>query len=75
MYEKLKKLRVEMNVPVSELCELLNLKKIADYYKKESGKIRFSLEEGKKIADRLGKSIEEVFFDDELSEMEQEEVS
>ena len=70
MYENLRKMRVELNVPVLELSQLLDLKTIAAYYKKENGTVKFSLVEAKKIADRMDKSIEEVFFKDELAEMQ-----
>ena len=37
------------------------------YYKKETGSVPFTLEEGKIIADIFNMPIEEIFFENELS--------
>ncbi len=70
MYEKLKSIRIQRNIPVPELCAVIGLKTESAYYKKETGSIRCSLIEAKKIADYIGISIEDLFFANELSEMD-----
>lgn len=70
MYENLRKIRQELNISVEELCDLLGLETKAAYYKKETGLIKFSLQEAKLISDRLKLPIEHIFFANELSEME-----
>ena len=67
MFEKLRRLRVERNVSVKTLSDILGLETEAAYYKKETGAIKISLVEGKKIADFFGLPIEENFFPNELS--------
>lgn len=73
MYLKLRKIRIDRDIPVSKLCEVIKLKTESAYYKKESGAIKFSLIEAKDIADFLGLSIEDIFFDFELSEMDEKQ--
>ncbi|MDR3090639.1 MAG: helix-turn-helix domain-containing protein [Clostridiales bacterium] len=63
-----KSIRRERNVNVSEMANLLNLKTIQSYYKKESGKRKFSLDEAKKIADFFGMDIEDIFFQEASDE-------
>ena len=67
MYVGLRRLRKNKQVPVPVLAKLLGLKTEASYYKKESGLIKFSVEEAKKVADLFEMSIEEIFFKDSLS--------
>nr|WP_207716408.1 XRE family transcriptional regulator [Clostridium beijerinckii] len=43
--------------------DLLGLKTKAAYYKKESGSVKFTLHEAKKISDFFKLSIEQIFFD------------
>ena len=62
MFLKLRELRKNKGINVKEISKLLGLKTESAYFKKESGKIKFSLEEAKIIADTLGKSIEDIFF-------------
>jgi len=66
-YTKLRKIRNERNISAREMADLLGLKTEAAYYKKESGAIRFSIEEAKKIAQKLDMQIDEIFFADEVS--------
>jgi DNA-binding XRE family transcriptional regulator len=51
-----------LNIPASELIGLLGFKSKATYYKKEKGILKFSLEEGQKIADFFNMDIKDVFF-------------
>ncbi|BES66087.1 hypothetical protein SANA_25260 [Gottschalkiaceae bacterium SANA] len=67
MYERLRVLRKQEGVSAKELAELLDLKTKASYYKKESGAIKFSIEEARKIASYFNKSIEEIFFERKVS--------
>ena len=66
MYLKLRKKRLMDNTEVEILTELLGLKTKAAYYKKESGNVKFSLEEAKKIAKYYNEPIEKI-FEKELS--------
>ena len=60
MFENLRKIR-------QEISEKLGLKTEGAYYKKETGSVPFTLEEGKIVADILGMPIEDIFFTNELS--------
>lgn len=67
MFEKLRKIRQEKNVKAKEIAEKLGLKTEGAYYKKETGSVTFTLEEGKIIADMFNMPIEEIFFENKLS--------
>ena len=67
MFEKLKKLRVERNISAEDMSKILGLETKAAYYKKESGNVKFSLMEAKKISDFFNIPIEEIFFSHEVS--------
>lgn len=67
MFERLRALRTERNVPAKTLAGVIGLETEAAYYKKETGAVKITLIEGKKIADYFGLPIEAVFFDEELS--------
>lgn len=67
MFERLRKIRQEKNIKVKELSEKLGLKTEGAYYKKETGTVPFTLEEGKIVADILKMPMEEIFFTNELS--------
>ncbi len=64
MYLKLREIRNAKGITAREMADLLGLKTEAAYYKKESGLIRFSLEEARLVADRLGLPISDIFFDE-----------
>lgn len=64
----LKELRKTNNVKVSTLAELIGLKTLAAYYKKESGSVKFTVEEAIAIAEHIGKPVEEIFLPDEFPE-------
>ena len=71
MYERLRKIRIERGFSNPKgICELLELSTNSAYYKKETGDIKFSLEEAVKLAKFFKMPIEKLFFIDELSEME-----
>lgn len=67
MFENLRQLRAERNVTAKTLAGVIGLETEAAYYKKETGAVKFTLVEGKKIADFFGLPIEAVFFREELS--------
>lgn len=62
-------MREQHNIKQEEIAKVLSVS-LGNYNKKESGKIRFSLVEAKKIADYFGITIEEIFFDEKVSKME-----
>ena len=68
MFEKLRKIRQENNIKVKEIAKKLGLKTEGAYYKKENGKVPFTLTEGKIISELIGLPIEEIFFTNELSQ-------
>lgn len=61
-----RELRKAANVKQECMAELIGVSR-ASYSKKESGQVKYTLEEAKRIADFFGKSIENVFFDSEDS--------
>lgn len=67
MFEKLRKIRKEKNITAVEIAEKIGLKTEGAYYKKETGSVPFTLEEGKIISELLKMPIEEIFFTNELS--------
>lgn len=58
---KLKKLREKQNIKQSEMAKILGISD-SNYFKKESGMVKFSLIEAKKISDFFKVSIEDIFF-------------
>ena len=67
MYEKLRELRLNSKVPVDEIIKKLGLSTLSAYYKKETRAVPITLEEAKIIADIFDKTVDEIFFNDELS--------
>lgn len=67
MFEKLRKIRQEKNIKAKEIAEKIGLKTEGAYYKKETGNVPFTLEEGKIISDLFKMPIEDIFFTNELS--------
>lgn len=67
MFEKLRKIRQEKNIKAKEIAEKMGLKTEGAYYKKETGTVPFTLEEGKIVSDILEMPIEEIFFTNEIS--------
>lgn len=66
-YQRLRDLRKSKGISAKDMADLLGLVTKAAYYKKESGMTRFTLHEARIIAHRLGTSIDELFFADEVS--------
>jgi DNA-binding XRE family transcriptional regulator len=66
---KIKELREKNNKKQCDMAALLKMSK-CNYSKKESGYLRFSLHEAKIISDYFGKSIENIFFENEVSKTE-----
>ena len=70
MFENLRKIRKEKNITALEIAKKIGLKTEGAYYKKETGNVPFTLEEGKIISDMLKVPIEEIFFENELSQQD-----
>ena len=70
MYENLRELRNQRNISALDMARVIGLKTKAAYYKKESGLIKFSLEEANLISKYLDMPIEDIFFDDEVAKSE-----
>jgi len=66
-YHRLRELRKSKGISAKDMAELLGLGTKAAYYKKESGMTRFTLYEARLIAERLGTTIDQLFFADEVS--------
>jgi len=62
MYQNLRELRILRGITAKEMADTLKLKTEAAYYKKESGMTKFSLNEARIIAEKLGMPIEQIFF-------------
>lgn len=73
MYEKLKELREKKGYSIEDMAKIIN-KSPCNYFKKESGDVKFSVNEALKIADFLKTKVEKIFFREKLSETEQKEV-
>lgn len=58
---KLKYIRQQNNIKQKQMAKLLGISP-SNYLKKESGIVKFSLIEAKKIADYFNMPIEEIFF-------------
>ena len=67
MFERLRKIRKEKNISALEIARRIGLKTEGAYYKKETGDVPFTLNEGKIISDLLEMPIEDIFFTNELS--------
>ena len=59
--EKVKKLRLSRNLSQERIAGWLNMS-VSTYSKKENGRLKWSLEEAKKLAEYFGMTIEEIFF-------------
>lgn len=67
MFKKLREIRQNKNIKASEMAKEIGLKTEGAYYKKESGRVPFTLEEGKIVADMLDMPIDDIFFESQLS--------
>lgn len=72
MYEKLKELREKKGYSIDDMAKIIN-KSPCNYFKKESGDVKFSVNEALDIATFLKTKVEKIFFREELSETEQNE--
>lgn len=59
--DKVKKLRLSRNLPQERIADWLNMS-TATYSKKENGRLKWSLEEAKKLAEYFDMTIEALFF-------------
>lgn len=67
MFENLRKIRQEKNIKAIEIANAIGLKTESAYYKKETGRVPFTLEQGLIIASMLKMSVEDIFNKDEIS--------
>lgn len=74
MFYKVRKKRLEKNLKCADVAELINVTK-ATYSKKEKGNIKFSLEEAKIISEKFKMPIEELFFDNKISNIETKQLN
>lgn len=70
MFSSLRSLRKEHNASPDMLAKVIGVKTVGAYYKKETGKIEFSLKEAKALSDFFDMPIERIFFTSEVSNME-----
>lgn len=71
MYSKLKELREKKGYTMEDLAKVIG-KSVPNYYKKENGDVKFSVNEALIISNFLKTKVEKIFFKEELSETEQE---
>lgn len=71
MYEKLKQIREEKGYTIEDMAEVIN-KSPCNYFKKENGDVKFSVNEAIQISRFLKRKVEAIFFENELSESEKE---
>lgn len=67
MYQNLRSLRNKKGIPVNVFLDRLGLKTKAAYYKKETSRVAFTVEEAKEISDIIELPIEEIFFEKKVS--------
>ena len=67
MFERLRELRKERGLTCEDMAKLLGLDTKAAYSKKERGRTKFSLDDARKVSCALGKSIDDIFFTNEVS--------
>lgn len=67
MFENLKILRRKIGVTCDDMAKILGLKTRGAYNKKENGDVPFSLDEAKIISNYFKKTIEEIFYNNEVS--------
>lgn len=67
MFNNLRSIRNEKGISADMLAEVLGLSTKAAYYKKESGNVKFTLTEAKKISDYFRMPIEKLFFENGIS--------
>ena len=72
MYEKLKELREKRGYSIEDMAKIIE-KSPCNYFKKEMGNVKFSVNEALKISEFLKTKVEKIFFKEDLSETEKEE--
>ena len=68
---KLKEIREKHGLMQEDVASVLGISP-ANYSKKESGKVKVSLDEAKKLSMLFGETIDVIFFSDEVSKNETE---
>ena len=63
MYKKLKEFRENAGYSMADMAQLIN-KSQCNYFKKENGKVKFSVNEALEISKKLNRKVEEIFFED-----------
>lgn len=69
MYENLKNLREKKGYSIEDMARIIG-KSPCNYFKKENGDVKFSVNEALEISKKLKTKVEKIFFTDELSESE-----
>lgn len=69
MYEKLKELREKKGYTIEDMARVIS-KSAPNYYKKENGDVKFSVNEAIEISRFLKTKVEKIFFKEELSDTE-----
>lgn len=72
MYEKLKELREKKGYTIDDMAQVIG-KSPCNYFKKENGDVKFSVNEALIISKFLKRKVETIFFKTELSENENKE--
>ncbi len=72
MYEKLKELREKKKYTIEDMAKVIG-KSAPNYFKKESGDVKFSVNEALQISSFLKTKVEKIFFTEELSDNETRE--
>ncbi len=67
MFERLRELRKAKGLTCENMAELMGLETKGAYSKKELGQTKFSLEDARKVSIVLGYSVEDIFFENEVS--------
>jgi DNA-binding XRE family transcriptional regulator len=70
VFDKLRSIRIAEGKTCKDLSAVLGLHTRGAYHKKEAGSVPFKLIEAKAVADFFGVSIEDIFFDDEMSRID-----
>lgn len=70
MTNRLQELRMERGETQRQMAEVMNLKTVGAYCKKELGYNAVTLEEAHAAAVHWGVTIEDIFFADEISNLE-----
>ena len=69
MYEKLKEIREKKGYTIEDMAQIIN-KSPCNYFKKENGDVKFSVNEALVISKFLKSKVEKIFFKEEFSDNE-----